>query len=213
MRLYDLPRSPWCQCVRVVLQEKGLSVERHIVLPGQEAEEWFLELNPAGRIPVLEDEDLVLRDAPVIMEYLDEAYPDRRLMPDAPADRARVRTFVALVDNELGPALEELEEARGEEGEAGGLDDLLRDVEDALDLLESDIGPEAGWATGPRYTLADAALAPFLLDLEEAAGASDLLMSRPRVAAYRERLRGRPSSAIVLNARREWREMTANLMG
>ncbi len=213
MRLYDLPRSPWCLCVRVVLQEKGLSVERHIVLPGQEEEEWFLELNPAGRIPVLEDGDLVLRDAPVIMEYLEEAYPDRRLMPDAPAERARVRSVVALVDNDLGPALEELEEAHREGQDAALLEDLLSEVEDALDLLESDLGPEAGWAAGPRYTLADAALAPFLLDLGEAAGTGDRIAARPRVAAYRERLRGRPSSAIVLNARREWREMTANLMG
>ncbi|RMG10558.1 MAG: glutathione S-transferase family protein [Deltaproteobacteria bacterium] len=213
MRLYDHPRSPWCQCVRLVLQEKGLAVERHIVLPGQEEEAWFLELNPAGRIPVLEDGDLLLRDAPVIMEYLDEAYPDRALMPASPAERARVRTLVALVDNDLGPALQELEEARAEGAPDSELDELLREVAVALDLLEGDLETEASWAVGGEYTLADAALAPFLLGLVEAAGAAELLERRPAIAAYQARLRERPSSALVLNAGAEWQEMTANLMG
>ena len=62
-----------------------------------------------------------------------------------------------------------------------------------------------------RTGLADASLAPFLLGMVEPSGLETLLAEFPTVAAYRERLAGRPSSRIVRQAQEEWAEMSERL--
>lgn len=213
MRLYDLPRSPWCQQVRVVLAEKNLPHERHIVLPGQEYDEWFIELNRLARTPVLVDHDQVLREAQVICEYLDEAYPDRPLMPDVPGERAAVRMLMSLTDQFVGPSLEDLYlaiEVDDEQDEA-----LLRDLRDesasALDLLEEALCADVDWAAGPTFTLADTGLMPFLLGLVPQLDMGPLLLEFPRLEAYRSQLALRASSRVIQQAADEWAEMEALL--
>src|SRR5262249_36299591 len=61
------------------------------------------ELNPAGKVPVLEN-GFVLPESAVILEYLDEAYPERPLLPPDPAARARARLLVFRFDDQLGDA-------------------------------------------------------------------------------------------------------------
>ncbi len=209
MRLYDLPRSPWCQKVRVALAEKGLAFERHIVLPGQEYEDWFLALDPTGRLPVLTDRDHIIRGATVINEYLEEAYPDRHLLPLEPADRAGARMWVAFVDEILGPALEDLYLVR-HEGEAVG-DDLDAEVADALALFEEALDADTPFAAGDTFTLGDAALAPFVVGLIDELGLQEALAGLPKASAYRQRLERRPSVAAVGQAWDEWQEMAETL--
>ena len=209
MRLYDLPRSPWCQKVRVALAEKGLAYERHIVLPGQEYEDWFLALDPTGRLPVLTDRDHIVRGATVINEYLEEAYPDRHLLPMDPGGRARARMWVAFVDEILGTALEDLYLVR-HAGEVGG-EDLDADVADALSLLEDSLEPDTPFASGDTFTLADAALAPFVVGLVDELGLQAALADLPKASAYRRRLERRPSVAAIGQAWGEWREMAETL--
>lgn len=214
MRLYDLPRSPWCQKVRIALAEKGLPHERHIVLPGQEDEGWFSDLDPLGRVPVLVDRDLVVRGARVIAEYLDEAYPDRPLMPESPVDRTRVRMVVDVVDELLGPALEELALAREDEDpDPALLSELRAEVDLGLSLVEDELEAGAPFAVGGAFTLADVALAPFVVGLVDALGLEAAADAHPTLGAYRRRLALRPSVAVVRRARDEWSEMLAGLGG
>ena len=100
MKLYDAPRCPYCARARIALAEKGLSYER-VEIDLQNRPEWLYELNASGRLPVLDD-TFVLPESAVIMEYLEERYPDPPLLPDDPAERARARLLVFRFDDNLG---------------------------------------------------------------------------------------------------------------
>jgi glutathione S-transferase len=98
-RLYHLPLSPFSRKVRIALSEKGLDAT---LIPEKvwERRPEFLALNPAGEVPVLIDVDgTVVVDSQVIAEYLEEVYPDRRLIGFDPAARAETRRLVAWFDN------------------------------------------------------------------------------------------------------------------
>lgn len=99
--LYHHWLSPFARKVRLVLQEKRLDVEEHVVLDW-ERDERFLALNPAGEVPVLVDEKRqTVADAGTIVEYLEEVYPDPPLIGRTPAQRAEARRLAAWFDGKF----------------------------------------------------------------------------------------------------------------
>ena|SRR5262249_7673565 len=89
LALYHNDMSLCAQKVRVCLAEKGLEWEsRHLVLrAGEYQQPWYRKLNPRAVVPTLVDGDKVVPESNVILEYLEETYPDPRLLPQkiAPA--------------------------------------------------------------------------------------------------------------------------------
>src|SRR2546423_963363 len=101
LTLYDADRCPFCARVRIVLAEKSVEYETvQIDLAARPA--WIYEKNPLGKVPVLEEDAFLLPESPVIMEYLDERYPEPALLPPDPADRARARLWLERFDGLLG---------------------------------------------------------------------------------------------------------------
>ena len=99
--LYHLPLSPYARKVRLVLAEKRLPFELRVEKAWERREE-YLELNPAGTVPTLvEDNGLVIPDSSVICEYLDEAYPDSSLMGRTLAERIEVRRLACWFDGKF----------------------------------------------------------------------------------------------------------------
>src|SRR5580698_3994995 len=99
--LYYLPLSPYARKVRLVLAEKRLPVELIVERPWERRPE-YLELNPAGTVPTLvEDNGLVITDSAVICEYLDEAYPDSSLLGRGLVERIEVRRLAAWFDGKF----------------------------------------------------------------------------------------------------------------
>jgi len=85
VKLYDAARCPYCARVRIALAEKDLDFETvEIDLRNRPA--WIYELNPSGRVPVLDD-GFVLPESLLIMEYLDERYPEHALLPEDLVER------------------------------------------------------------------------------------------------------------------------------
>jgi glutathione S-transferase len=101
VKLIDAPRCPYCARARIALAEKGLEYERvEVDLADRPA--WTKELNPPdGRVPILDD-GFVLPESEVVMEYLEERYPDPPLLPARHEDRARARFLVKRFDDLLG---------------------------------------------------------------------------------------------------------------
>jgi glutathione S-transferase len=90
-QLYHLAIDPACRKVRIILGEKGLAHELRSEKVW-ERREAFLQLNPAGEVPVLLDEDgTCVAGTRVVTEYLDEAYSEVSLLGSDPIDRAEVR--------------------------------------------------------------------------------------------------------------------------
>lgn len=91
MALYSSESGLDCHRVRFVLAEKGINVDIVYVSTDESAAADLAELNPYNETPTLVDRDLVLYDAGVINDYLDERYPHPPLMPVDPVSRAQLR--------------------------------------------------------------------------------------------------------------------------
>ena len=103
MKLYAGPLSLFSRKVEIALHEKGIPFERVMVTFSQ-TEGYnpkhpdVLAANPKGQVPVLVDDDVTLFDSTVILEYLEDAYPEPPLYPASPAERARCRLYDLYAD-------------------------------------------------------------------------------------------------------------------
>jgi len=123
MTFYSDPISHYSHRVRIVLAEKQITVDL-LDVDSDNMPEDLLDLNPYSSLPMLVDRDLVLYDADIIMEYLDERFPHPPLFPVYPVARAQSRLWMYRVRREwysLADSLlanesddEELERMRGE---------------------------------------------------------------------------------------------------
>jgi len=106
LALYHNDMSLCAQKVRVCLAEKGLEWEnRHLVLrAGEHQQPWYLKLNRRAVVPTLIDGDNVVPESNVILEYLEEAYPDPPLAPTTPYGRARMRLWTKQLDEDIHDA-------------------------------------------------------------------------------------------------------------
>ncbi len=106
LELYHHGSSVCAAKARLALAEKGLEWKgRYIdILKGEQFEPEFLAVNPRAVVPVLVDGGRVIVESSVICEYLEEKFPDPRLMPDDPGARADLRIWTKSVDEHLHPA-------------------------------------------------------------------------------------------------------------
>jgi glutathione S-transferase len=181
LTLYDAVRCPYCARTRIVLAEKGIEYET-VEVDLDDRPAWIYEKNATGRVPVLEEGTWLLPESAVIMEYLEERFPEPALLASDAAARARARLWIYRHDDFAGPyyALR-----RGEEGAAERLGEQLS----RLDAVLS----EDDWLGGSEYGLADIAYVPWLLRVRDSLGVS--LDPYPAVAAWLERLLERPAVA------------------
>jgi glutathione S-transferase len=99
--LYDADRCPYCARVRIALAEKDVEHET-VTIDLADRPDWLYEKNPLGKVPVIEEDAFVLPESAVIMEYLEERYPEPALLPADPAARALARLLVFRFDSMLG---------------------------------------------------------------------------------------------------------------
>jgi glutathione S-transferase len=106
LTLYHNDMSLCAQKVRVCLAEKGLEWEnRHLALrAGEHQQPWYLALNRRAVVPTLVDGENVVPESNVILEYLEDAYPEPPLMPHDPFGRAKVRLWTKQLDEDIHDA-------------------------------------------------------------------------------------------------------------
>ena len=179
--LYDAPRCPYCARVRIVLAEKGVEVDV-VEIDLSDRPAWLYEKNPKGRVPVLEEDGRPLPESAVIMEFLEERYPEPALLPADPADRAYVRLLIFRDKDFTDPYYAF---RCGEDGAAEQLDAALGAFDAVLATR-----PYLG---GMEFGLADIAYVPWFLRARDMLGVE--LDGSPSVAAWLARLEERPSVA------------------
>jgi glutathione S-transferase len=181
--LYTAERCPYAARARIVLAEKRLDYDA-VEIDLDDRPAWLYEKNPLGRVPVYEEEGgLVLPESEVIMEYLEERFPDPALWPADAAERAlgrlRLRRFDRLGDEYY--ALRRGAESR--------LDERLAELDATLEAQP--------FLTGHDYGLADIGYIPWILRAQERLGVDlgpfpalgewlQRLCERPAIAAERE---------------------------
>jgi stringent starvation protein A len=178
--LYDAPRCPYCARVRIVLAEKRVQFDA-VTVDLDDRPEWIRRLNPPyGRVPVLDEDGLVLPESVVICEFLEERYPESALLPADPGARAAARLLIERFDN-LGDAY--YAARRREEGGREWLEEQLAPLDAVL--------ARSPWLTGQDFGLADSAYVPWVLRSRDLLGVE--LVSFPHLVDWLDRLSVRAS--------------------
>jgi glutathione S-transferase len=181
LTLYDAARCPYCARVRILLAEKGVPYEP-VELDLDDRPAWIYSKNQTGRVPVLEeDEGLVLPESRVIMEYLEERFPEPPLWPADAAARALARLLLERFDDVSGPYYDLLKDRPGASEER-----LRKELAKLDGILEAQ-----PFLTGAGYGLADVGHVPWILRIESRLGLD--LAEHPSLADWRERVAERPS--------------------
>lgn len=189
MRLYSGTVDPYSHRCRIVLFEKGMDFEVIDVDMTNKTEDLAI-LNPYGDVPVLVERDLVLSEANIINEYIDERFPHPQLMPADPVMRARARLFLYNFEKDLFSYIRDIES-----GDDAVVDRARKMIRDNLTQLVP-IFSKQNYLMGDDYSMLDVAITPLLWRLghygiEMPNQASALLK-------YAERLFSRPMYAEAM---------------
>jgi RNA polymerase-associated protein len=198
MNLFSSTTCPQSHRVRMVLAEKGITVEIIDVDNGQKPED-LIDLNPYNTVPTLVDRELVLYDPHTIVEYLDERFPHPPLMPVDPVSRARTRLALFRIEHdwyELVPALE----SKGEKT----VSKARKTLRDSL-TSSAEVFAAKPYFLSDEFTLVDASIVPILWRLMRYR--IELPRQAKPVMEYAERMFNRESfQASLTEAEREMRE-------
>ncbi len=183
--------------VRIVLAEKGVNVE---ILPTKKGDpaSTLLDINPYGTVPTLIDRDLVLYEARIIMEYLDERFPHPPLLPVYPVARAETRKMMHRIELDWYTLYYQILSTEGEAQKQARLQ-----LWDSISMLEP-VFLDKPFFLSDEYSLLDAALAPLLWRLPRLE--IDVPETMPGLLAYMQRLFKRDSfQASLTEAERQLR--------
>ena len=200
MALYSSDRSIECHRVRFVLAEKGINVDIIDVSNDESASADLAELNPYNETPTLVDRDLLLHNAGVINEYLDERYPHPPLMPVDPVSRARLRLVHHRVLRDWFPLAQIIETTTGSKA-----DKARQQLKESI-IAANDLFKHSDYMFNEELSLVDCTLAPLFWRLP----VYGISLGQPgsAVQAYIQRLFSRPSFKASLT--RAEREMVLN---
>jgi glutathione S-transferase len=186
--------------VRIALLEKGIAFDEDSGVHPSQKDEYLLK-SPMGKVPYLEVDGARIRESAVILEYLEDAYPQKPLLPRDPLERARVREIVVFLELHLelvvrrlygglffGGSFSDETRQQVEKGVAKGVRALK-----ALARFEPFIA-------GKELTIADCAAfvhLPIVTLVTKQAFGRDYLEDIPQVKPYLRMLGERPAFARV----------------
>ncbi len=186
LHLISFKTCPFVQRAVITLKHKKIDFDiTYIDLA--DPPDWFLEISPLGKVPVLKVDDEILFESAVINEYLDEI-TGGGLQPEDPLARAKNRAWIEFASNMLGNMY--MMKMSQDEASYNKYRELLVSQ---LERVENRLG-EGPWFNGGDFTLADTAFAPLFRHNSVAGGRLSLIdpETMPKVSAWAERLLALP---------------------
>ncbi|ABE48534.1 glutathione S-transferase N-terminal domain-containing protein [Methylobacillus flagellatus] len=184
MTLYSGTTCPYSHRCRIVLFEKGMDFQVIDVDMANKPEDLAV-INPHNTVPVLVERDLVLEQANIINEYIDERFPHPQLMPADPVMRARARLFLHNFEEQLFNHVADIET-----GSAKAADKARATIRDNLTQIVP-LFSRQEYILGDEFSMLDVAIAPLLWRLGHYG------IELPKQAApllkYAERIFSRPA--------------------
>lgn len=194
--LYEHPLSTYAQKLKISLREKGVEFESRLptgIGTGSAVDE-FARVSPRGEVPALVHDGNAIFDSTVILEYIEDVWPEPAMLPSTAAERARVRMIEDIMDTHveaIGWGLGELfffERATGE------LRDMIvanarEQVQSYHGWLESQLG-DRDWFNGDAFGWGDLSVIPYVNGL---AGFELAPKEGSKLADWRARANDRPS--------------------
>lgn len=201
-RLFHVPLSPFCRKVRLSLAEKKIEVELVEERYWQKDPD-FLRRNPAGKVPVLRLDGIVMAESAAICEYIEETRPDPQLLPKDPIERLEVRRLVGWFDDKFHHEVtskllyERVNKKITKQGypDSKAIKEGAKAIKFHIDymhwLLES-----RRWLAGDKMTLADFAAAAHMSSLDYT---SDVDWNRSAtVKDWYAKIKSRPAFRSIL---------------
>jgi glutathione S-transferase len=163
--LYEHPLSPYVQKVKIALYEKAIPFEPVIpnIFGGDPG---FDRTNPRREVPSLVDGETAVFDSSIILEYIEDKWPNARLLPATPAERARVRMLEEICDTCYEPnnwGIWEIRVFRRAQGELA--ETILRRAEEQIGGLNRRLDrelSEASYFNGRSFGYGDIVVFPFV---------------------------------------------------
>jgi len=184
MTLYSGTTDPYSHRCRIVLFEKGMDFQVIDVDLANKPEDLAI-INPHNEVPVLVERDLVLQQANIINEYIDERFPHPQLMPADPVMRARARLFLYNFEEQLFSQIKDVESDNQKVADKARA--VIRDNLTQIVPLFS----KQQYILGDEFSMLDVAIAPLLWRLGHYG------IELPKQAApllkYAERIFSRPA--------------------
>jgi len=196
MKLYEFAPTRSIRA-RWMLQELGVDFEAITIdlVAGENRKPEFLALNPAGKLPVLVDGDLVLTESATIVWYLAEKYADRGLLPADVAQRAQVHRWLLFAVTELEQPVWRISKHVNlyppDQRLPAEVKNAGQDFKAMAPVLDEHMRGR-NYVVGDAATIADFVTA-YTLDMANEAG---LLGDFPRLVAYMERMYDRPRAPM-----------------
>lgn len=160
VKVYSAIVCPYAQRSRMALMVKGVEFEL-IEVDLKQKPDWFLEVSPYGKVPVvLVDGDRVWESS-IINEYLEEKFPDPPLLPKDPGQRAIARIWIDFANTKFTPAFYKLLLSQ----EPQQRQDWAAELTQHLLFMEREglrkLSPEAPFWLGDRLSLVDLSYYPW----------------------------------------------------
>lgn len=216
LRLYDHPFSPYAQKVKIALREKGQAFEppmpEGIGAGGAGGE--FTAANPRAEVPALIDGDVMVFDSTIILEYIEDKWPNPPMLPKDPAERARVRMLEEVMDTHFEALTWSLGEVRAFKRATGELAQKIEAgvatrLQGFYSWLERQLG-ERPWFNGESFGWGDLSVAPYV---NGAVAQGHAVPAGSRLAAWLARVNQRPSVASCVKDITDMLAANANAMG
>ncbi len=157
MTFYSDGTSHYSHRVRIVLAEKGVTVETIDVDPDNKPED-LASLNPYNTLPTLVDRDLVLYEADIMMEYLDERFPHPPLFPVYPVARAQSRLWIYRIKKDWCTLVDTI---MAGDGTPSQLEKMRKELRESL-ISIAPIFAEKPFFMSDEFTIVDCCVAPIL---------------------------------------------------
>jgi len=166
--VYEHPLSPYAQKVKIALDEKGVAYEARMpaAIGTGQVDKDFLSANPRGEVPALIDGDAALFDSTIILEYIEDKWPEPALLPKDALGRARARTLEEVMDTAFEPINWGMGEIRWfKRAEGARAAEIERraaaQARGLYDWLSRMLGTQE-WFGGARFGWADLSVVPYL---------------------------------------------------
>jgi len=213
IEIYGTANCTFVYRTRLIMTEKGIDFE-FIIVDTKNKADWFLEISPYGKVPVIKHGDHVLYESAIINEYLDEVFTDKPLMPADPVLRARDRIWVDYCNTRIIPAGYAVAKST-----PGPERDKAREAAiKNLRFLETDgfgkLSGEGPYLLGGEPTLADFALYPFFERMAAHKAYRDYTVPDDctRINKWFAAMSARPSVKAHVTSPEEWVEKMAERM-
>ena len=204
IRLCGFRISNYHNKVRIALLEKGVPFEEdENVKPSQQDE--YLAKSPMGKVPYLEVDGTRLRESGVILEYLEDAYPQKPLLPKDPLERARVRELVTFIELHMELVVRPLYGSLGGKPVAQETRERVeKDIAKGVRALKA-VARFEPFIAGKELSIADCAAfmhLPLVTLVTKNIFGRDFLEDIPQVKPYLKMLGERPAFAKVNEERK-----------